>query len=99
MEGKKLICNEPAGKLFYLPAEVAEKEYRSYVIVDAKLGARSFGGLGPANVFFEHSFELSSNESMYHREREMAFEHNKMFSEELDVMLKARIVRPGTSTW
>lgn len=59
--------------------------------------AFSYWDPGPASISFQHSFELSSSESVHHCKRRMASKHNKIFRDDLEVIISSSIVTPAKS--
>ena len=46
-----------------------------------------------------HSFDLSNENPIYHRNRRLSPRHTQVVRQENDKMLKAGIIRPSVSTW
>ena len=55
--------------------------------------------LRPAKVPVTHSFDLTDENPIYHRNRRLSPKHNQVVREEIDKMLKAGIIRPSVSAW
>lgn len=84
-------------KLEYLPEEIAMK-MKEILYTSGEI-AYSFYDLRKANISTRHSFELTTDEPVYHQVQRMAPKINQIVRQELDMILTAEIVTPVTSAW
>jgi hypothetical protein len=84
-------------KLGHLAAE--QRQEIENAMQEENVIATSIHDLRPAEVHYEHSFELTTDVPMYQRNRRLNPKHNDIIREELDKMLAARIIKPAISAY